>query len=60
VKLATQLVHWPGKDTPACEEHAQKLASVAAAMGFPVSASPIVGLEVACTNCENEAKKAQK
>lgn len=54
---ATQIVHWPGKDTAACDEHANKLKSLAAHMGFAVSCTPVVAEEV-CTNCENEAKKA--
>lgn len=27
MKRATQIVHWPGKDTPTCDEHAEKVAS---------------------------------
>jgi len=55
---ATTIVHWPGKDTPACEEHARKLEALAHAMGFLVSASRIIPPTVLfCTNCENERRK---
>jgi len=56
---ATQIVHWPGKDTPACDEHAAKLRLAAAHMGFFVSSSAIILGKVACTNCENEAKNRE-
>lgn len=57
---AVVMVHWPGKDTPACIEHALKLERAALAMGFTVSATPLTGTdeEVPCANCENEAKKS--
>lgn len=54
---AIQIVHWPGKDTPACEEHAQKLYALARTMGFPLSSSINIGEVIECTNCINEAKK---
>jgi hypothetical protein len=57
IKPATLIVHWPGKDTPACEDHAQKLQSLADVMGFTLSATPCFE-EKMCANCENEAKKA--
>lgn len=53
---ATQIVHWPGKEVPACDEHAAQLKGVGDAMGFPVSASPCLS-DTECTNCANEAKK---
>lgn len=52
---ATKIVHWPGKDTPACDGHARKLEGLAGFMGFPVSMTPASPGE-ACTNCDNEAK----
>jgi len=55
---ATQVIHWPGKDTPACEDHAKKLIALAESMGFPVSWTPCAGLR--CTNCENEQAKKSK
>ena len=54
--MATQMVHWPGRDTPACEEHAKKLQALAAHMGFSVSTTPLASV-VECTNCENEKNK---
>jgi hypothetical protein len=53
---ATQIVHWPGKDVPACFEHLRKLLALAAVLGFQLSWTPCD--ETICTNCENEAKKA--
>ena len=54
---ATVIVHWPGKDVPACEDHRQKLAKVAEAMGFLLSYTDCK--PTTCTNCENEAKKSE-
>lgn len=54
MKPATQIVHWPGKDTAACEDHLRKLVSLAAIMGFRVSCTPCE--ETNCDNCNNEAK----
>lgn len=59
---ATQIVHWPGKDTPMCDRHAQQAQTIAAAMGFPLSCSTILLAEqlfpeLTCKNCENEAKQ---
>jgi hypothetical protein len=59
MKQATQIVHWPGKDTPACDEHAQKLRSLGGFMGFAVSCTPAYADEV-CMNCENEEKVQQQ
>jgi len=53
---ATQIVHWPGKDTPACDRHAQGLNRLAGAMGFALAATPCE-IEAECTNCANEEKK---
>jgi len=55
MKQATEIVHWPGKDTPACDEHAQKLRALGNFMGFAVSCTPC-WTEEACTNCENESR----
>jgi hypothetical protein len=56
---ATEIVHWPGNDVPACEEHAKKLKALGQAMGFAVNSTPwpAGGVALACTNCENESKK---
>lgn len=56
IKEAMYIVHWPGKEVPACEEHAAKLRNVADVMGFALSAT-LCMTERKCTNCENEAKK---
>ena len=50
---AIVIVHWPGKDTPACIFHALKLAGVAEVLGFPLSSTPAPEGAV-CSNCENE------
>lgn len=50
---ATEIVHWPGQDTPACEEHARKLKALGIAMGFAVSSTPWPAGGI-CKNCENE------
>jgi hypothetical protein len=59
VSTAIVIVHWPGKDTPACEQHAQKLTALAKFMGFSVSSSPCLTDQV-CTNCENESRAARQ
>jgi hypothetical protein len=54
IKEATQKVHWPGQDTAACDEHAEKLIALGRWMGFEVTSTPIA--YTPCINCENEAK----
>lgn len=54
--LATQIVHWPGKDTAACDKHAQQLRKLASAMGFTVSSSIALNYEIPCDNCVTEGK----
>lgn len=66
---ATEIVHWPGQDVLACEEHAKKLKGLGAVLGFAVSSTPLLaallgGAEITeeqlvCVNCENEKKKAE-
>lgn len=53
-KAATHIVHWPGKDVPACDEHMAQLVGVGRVMGFAVSCTPCK--EQSCTNCENSHK----
>jgi hypothetical protein len=53
---ATQIVHWPGKDTFACDKHTAQLKSLGDYMGFAVSSTPCL-TDAACANCENEEKK---
>lgn len=52
---ATQIIHWPGKDTTACDEHLQKLMDLAAVLGIRISWTPCE--ETVCANCEAEEKK---
>lgn len=53
---AVAIVHWPGKDTPACDEHLNKLVGLGAVLGIRVSWTPCTQGEI-CTNCENDPKK---
>jgi hypothetical protein len=57
---ATQIVHWPGNDTAACDDHAAKLRSIGIFMCemIPDSTPISEDAEVLCDNCVNEAKKA--
>lgn len=57
MSTATQIVHWPGKDSPMCDRHAEQAKRVGAAMGIFISCSVILlaAEEMACKNCENEA-----
>ena len=52
---ATQIVHWPGKDTPACDEHLRKLVGLGAILGIMITWTPCE--EMICPNCESEIKK---
>lgn len=54
--LATQIVHWPGKDTAACDKHAARLRGLASMMGFPVSSTIALSEDIPCANCSNEEK----
>lgn len=51
------IVHWPGKDTPACPEHLRQLVGLAAVMGFALSWSPTMNPELKCSNCETQRAK---
>jgi hypothetical protein len=55
---ATQIVHWPGRDTAACDDHANKLRALARGVfGIDVSSTALPpDAEVPCGNCVNEAK----
>jgi hypothetical protein len=53
-KSTIYMVHWPGQDTPACNEHLRKLLSLASVMGFQVSYTPVENTE--CENCRNTKK----
>ncbi|HEY5056460.1 MAG TPA: hypothetical protein VII58_09880 [Acidobacteriaceae bacterium] len=55
---ATNIVHWPGRDTFACDLHLRRLIAVAAALCFQLSVTPCPpDLEVECGNCANERAK---
>ena len=58
MKPATQIVHWPSKDTPACDDHLKKLVGIAAILGFQLSWTPCE--ETVCSNCESENKYKEK
>jgi hypothetical protein len=55
IKLATQIVHWPGKDVPACEDHLRKLVGLGAILGVQISWTQC--LPQPCTNCATEDKR---
>ena len=55
--LATQIVHWPGQDTAACDKHAAQLKGLGSAMGFAVSSTSSLDYKIPCANCEKEEKK---
>jgi hypothetical protein len=54
--LARVIVHWPGKDVPACIRHAEQLISIGRTLGVDVSVTPLFKAEE-CKNCENEKAK---
>ena len=56
---AIWLVHWPGKDTLACHEHATKLQGLSRYMTGTSCPMTSYNGEAECANCENEAKKAK-
>ena len=55
-KQATNIVHWPGQTTAACDDHATQLQNLGGVLGFPVSISPCTDGSV-CGNCLNEEVK---
>lgn len=56
MKPAKQIVHWPGKDTAACDEHFRKLMGLAAVLGFTLSWTECE--ETVCDNCRNAEGRA--
>lgn len=54
MKPATVIVHWPGKDTPACDDHMRQLIGLGYTLGIQVSCTPCE--ETVCQNCANAAK----
>jgi hypothetical protein len=57
MKPATQIVHWPGRDTAACEDHLRKLVGLGAILGIMISWTPCE--ETVCENCKTEAVKRE-
>ena len=62
MSVALFIVHWPGKDTPACLDHTTKLQHLAGVLGMALSMTPVDPLdgEVFCKNCENEVKHGKR
>jgi hypothetical protein len=58
---AVVIVHWPGKDVPACLVHAAKLIHLGEFMGSPVSTTPVDWRDEPpeCANCKNEEAKPE-
>ena len=56
---ATHLAHWPGDSIPTCVKHRTAIERLAGHMGFTVTITEYHG-DKACTNCENEAKRAKE
>jgi hypothetical protein len=50
---ATAIVHWPGKDTAACDRHRLQLQGLASHLGFQLSETPC-DPELDCTNCQKD------
>jgi hypothetical protein len=61
VNRAICVAYWPNQDSPVCTAHLIKMQSLAAIMGFALRTSPLLepDVDMACANCENEAKKKQ-
>jgi len=57
---ATVIVHWPGKDTAACDDHARRLQNLALHIGLPNLSSTPATEVVQCQNCVNEEAKRGK
>lgn len=49
---ATQIVHWPGNDVAACDDHLKKLVGLGAILGIQISWTPCD--ETVCSNCYSE------
>lgn len=56
MSAATEIVHWPGQDSPMCDKHAEQAYRIARAMGFTLSSTLLFDDATPCMNCENEAK----
>ncbi len=49
MKPAMQIVHWPGQDIAACEDHLRKLVGLGAVLGIMITWTPCP--ETICPNC---------
>jgi hypothetical protein len=58
MSTAKQIVHWPGQDTPACDEHLNKLVGLGAVLGIQIAWTPCA--EQPCANCETIANKERR
>jgi hypothetical protein len=55
---AKYIAHWPGKDTPVCDVHKEKMNGIAMMMGMPITCTKLPDdSDLLCTNCVNESKK---
>ncbi len=53
---AKYLVHWPGQDTAACDEHLRKLIGLGAVLGMQVAYTMLNDGVTECANCQSEHK----
>lgn len=56
---AVVMVHTPSGPTPACENHAMKLAKLFHYLGAHVNTTPLES-EMECANCVNQQKKREQ
>ena len=57
ITLAKYLVHWPGSDTAACDEHLQRLVGLGAVLGIQVPWTMMNDGTTECANCRTERLK---
>lgn len=56
---ARWIVHWPGKSTPACDEHKRGLENLGAFMGLTNLQSTEAPAGAQCESCRNKAGGAE-
>ena len=55
---ATVLAHWPGKSIAACNAHATHACTIANAMGFTLTVTPLAEtLCLPCAVCEQQRER---
>lgn len=60
IASAVAIAHWPGKDTPVCDEHLRKLVGLGAVLGFQLSWTPVGGNDAdECSNCATVARRGK-